>query len=49
MAVHGLHYDFDRGLQLLCVGILGLYLSKAYLDVKHSSNLYREGSGDRQG
>lgn len=23
------------GLQLLCVGILGLYLSKAYLEVKH--------------
>ena len=23
------------GLQLLCLGILGLYLSKAYLEVKH--------------
>lgn len=23
------------GLQLLCIGILGLYLSKAYLEVKH--------------
>ena len=47
---------FLGGVQLLCIGILGSYLAKTYLEVKHrpvfickETNMARRGRGTESG
>lgn len=35
MAVISMYYQFLSGIQLLGMGVVGMYLSKTYLETKH--------------